>query len=108
MVQCDEKRQKNVEALAAFRGNKTGDKAWVNCGSFFLKLPAPTAKSLIDKDQRNISEEIDEMRASVKADIAELHKFRPSELDSATVRLALRDSVAEGKQQKKPQQQSLS
>jgi len=85
MVQCDEKRQKNVEALAAFRRGELGDKAWTNCGSFFLKLPASTAQRIIQQDQASISEEIDDTRAGVKADVAELLKFRPSDLDSPSL-----------------------
>lgn len=47
-------------------------------------------------DQTNLNTEIDELRSSVKRDIAKLHKFRPSDLASSVVDLALRDTPKPG------------
>ena len=44
MIDFDEKRQKNVEALRCIRNGQVGEKAWVCCGPFFLKMPTTTLK----------------------------------------------------------------
>lgn len=65
MVDCDAKRHKNMEALAQFRKNAIGEKAWTCCGEtrrpasrlfidvcagpFFLQLPSAQVKSMIEK-----------------------------------------------------------
>jgi len=92
MIEFDAKRQMNVEALSQFRQRKVGDKVWTSFGSFFIKLPHDQAKHMIETDQDNLSQGLDIFRNEIKADIKRLHEFRPSDLDSAVVRLALRSS----------------
>ena len=93
MVDYDRKRQKNREALNALKKRSAADVVsaspaqagggpaieelvseqeerqkgvWVFTGSMFMKLPKEAAKKGLEKDQEQLSAEIDRMQAVVK------------------------------------------
>jgi chaperonin cofactor prefoldin len=74
LTDFDKRRQSNKEALTAMKTQKVGDTkpTWVCAGDFFVRMPAGTVRSVIDKEQAKIEEEIEEARKMIKDKATEL------------------------------------
>ncbi|KAL7754506.1 hypothetical protein RI367_000491 [Sorochytrium milnesiophthora] len=76
VVDYDRKRQSNREALQQLsrqtRGDTARPRAWINLGDLFIRLDAPVAQKMIEKDQRHLNVEIDRMREGIKEKAKEL------------------------------------
>ncbi|CAG8481673.1 233_t:CDS:2 [Ambispora gerdemannii] len=82
VVDYDRKRNTNREALNKFKKElKNEKKLWVNLGDFFIKMEAPNVKTLIEKDQKNLDNEIEVVRNSIKGKTAQLEKLETGEME---------------------------
>lgn len=86
IVELDRRRNKNREALAALRridrekGAEVAatQKHWVCMGETFTKYDQPSARIMLEADQKRLDAEIDRLRDEVKRKTSELCKLDPS------------------------------
>ncbi|KAK3586685.1 hypothetical protein CHS0354_039154 [Potamilus streckersoni] len=72
MIDLDKRRQKTREAVRALQKDKKIQKTWVCFGNTFLKLSTQQTKKLLEKDMRQIDDEIDEIRHNLKPKVNKL------------------------------------
>lgn len=88
----------NMEALAHYRPHAKNhidskDMLWVCGGPYFVRYPAEQVREMLMKDQKMVEQDRERIRKVMKQKVAELHKYRPSDMDSPSVRLLLRDAL---------------
>lgn len=98
LIDLDRKRQGNVEALATYRERNVNvdmesDKQWLCAGKIFFRVPAKQAKQIILEEQATLSREIEKTRVHIKDRMKAILEYRPSELDSASLRLVLNEAT---------------
>lgn len=97
LVDLDRRRQSNMEALACYRTRNAKfdeqvDKQWLCAGKIFFRLPATHAKSILIRDKDVIQEEYNSTREQIKENLKIIHTYRPSDLDSPSVKLVLQQA----------------
>ncbi|RIA94476.1 hypothetical protein C1645_873423 [Glomus cerebriforme] len=82
VVDYDKTRNTNREALTKLKKEplKSQKKVWVNLGDFFVKLEKDNVKTHIEKDQKNLEEEISSLRNTIKRKTTELEKLETGEI----------------------------
>ncbi|XP_050999431.1 p53 and DNA damage-regulated protein 1 [Acomys russatus] len=73
IVDLDTKRNQNREGLRALQKDlSTSDDVMVCFGSVFIKMPHPTTKEMIQKDQEHLDKEIERLRSQLKVKVNRL------------------------------------
>jgi len=98
LIDLDRKRQGNVEALATYRERNSNidvesDKQWLCAGKIFFRIPAKQAKQVIVDEQTALTREIDKTRVHIKDRLKAILEYRPSDLDSVSLRLVLSEAT---------------
>ncbi|KAL7843342.1 hypothetical protein AOLI_G00248540 [Acnodon oligacanthus] len=77
IIDLDARRNRNREAMNALRNSASqNDKVRVCFGSMFIKFPKENAKSMIQKDQEQLDQEINDIRKRLKAKINHLNDLQ--------------------------------
>ncbi|KAI4877674.1 hypothetical protein NFI96_021211 [Prochilodus magdalenae] len=77
IVDLDGKRNRNREAMNALRNSASeNDKVKVCFGSMFIKFPKENVKSMIQKDQEQLDQEINDIRKRLKAKVNHLNDLQ--------------------------------
>ncbi|KAK2821604.1 hypothetical protein Q7C36_020947 [Tachysurus vachellii] len=77
IVDLDGRRNRNREALNALKNSNTDkDKVKVCFGNMFIKFPKESTKSMIQKDQEQIEQEINNLRKGLKAKVNHLNDLQ--------------------------------
>ncbi|KAI7867678.1 hypothetical protein BDF14DRAFT_645184 [Spinellus fusiger] len=82
LVDYDRKRNGQREALNQWRqgqGMHTANKAWMQLGDMFIRLPADKAKQWIEKDQGVLNEAIETTRNTMHASATALQVLEGSQ-----------------------------
>ena len=73
IVELDQRRQDTRMAARIVKVNKNKDKKqWVSFGNMFIKLPTSYTSELLDRDYKNLGEEISEIRDGLKDKVEKL------------------------------------
>ncbi|SAM09324.1 hypothetical protein [Absidia glauca] len=76
LIDYDRKRNSNRESLNQLKKNlKDEKKVWLNFGDMFIRLPTDEAQQVIERDQKTLTEKIDETRKVVKDNMMELERL---------------------------------
>ncbi|XP_031569390.1 p53 and DNA damage-regulated protein 1-like [Actinia tenebrosa] len=75
IVELDRKRNSNREALRALKKKSQGEKSWVCFGNTFMKLSDSKTKEMLEQDQKNVNEELENLRKELKPKVAKLHEL---------------------------------
>ncbi|XP_060765821.1 p53 and DNA damage-regulated protein 1 [Neoarius graeffei] len=77
IVDLDGRRNRNREALNALRNSAPhSDKVRVCFGNMFIKFPKENTKSMIQKDQEQLEQEINDLRKGLKAKVNRLNDLQ--------------------------------
>ncbi|XP_053555569.1 p53 and DNA damage-regulated protein 1 [Bombina bombina] len=75
IVDLDIKRNQNREALRVlYKDPSVPDKVTVCFGSMFLSLPKQKTKEMIERDQKQLDEEINQLRTQLKIKLNTLYE----------------------------------
>nr|XP_027227940.1 p53 and DNA damage-regulated protein 1-like [Penaeus vannamei] len=78
IVTLDRRRNTNREALRQLKTNKiasqsTGNKSWICVGNMFLKLPNTVVVDCIEKEQKQLDTEINNLRNGLRSKVNHLN-----------------------------------
>ncbi|XP_053509522.1 p53 and DNA damage-regulated protein 1 isoform X1 [Ictalurus furcatus] len=79
IVDLDARRNRNREAMNALRNNGSDNgnyKVKVCFGNMFIKFPKESTKSMIQKDQEQLEQEINDLRKGLKAKVNRLNDLQ--------------------------------
>jgi len=94
LLQLDRKRNKNREALGAFRRKEVpGERCWSLMSKTFVRLPCSAAQRKLQLEKVALDTKVDETRPKVKKAILTLHKANPdvAQLNPEVVDLLCRE-----------------
>ena len=75
IVQLDRIRNKNREALTALKHQPEHESVFLCVGNMFIKHKISTARKLINKDQKNVNDEIEDLRNKIKNNVHKLKEI---------------------------------
>ncbi|XP_066528662.1 p53 and DNA damage-regulated protein 1 [Hoplias malabaricus] len=77
IIDLDGRRNRNREAMNALRNSDShNDKVRVCFGNMFIKFPKENAESMIHQDQKQLDQEINEIRKHLKAKVNHLNDLQ--------------------------------
>ncbi|KAM9444241.1 p53 and DNA damage-regulated protein 1 [Clarias gariepinus] len=77
IVELDARRNRNREAMNALKtSSEDEDKVKVCFGNMFIKFPKESTKSMIQKDQEQLDQEINDLRKGLKAKVNRLNDLQ--------------------------------
>ncbi|XP_053309214.1 p53 and DNA damage-regulated protein 1 [Spea bombifrons] len=74
IVDLDVKRNQNREALRALSRDAAPGAVTVCFGNMFIKLPKTKTKEMLERDQKQLDEEIGKLRSGLKAKVNQLYE----------------------------------
>ncbi|ORZ03262.1 hypothetical protein BCR43DRAFT_483023 [Syncephalastrum racemosum] len=74
VIDNDRQRNRNREGLNQIKKSED-KKMWMHIGDMFIKLPTPTVKQVIEKEQNELTDSIEEARRTMKIKARELEKI---------------------------------
>uniref|UniRef100_A0A8C4WUH5 P53 and DNA-damage regulated 1 n=1 Tax=Eptatretus burgeri TaxID=7764 RepID=A0A8C4WUH5_EPTBU len=73
VIDLDQKRNFNREAIRSLRTEKSTDKVWVCFGRTLIKLTNSQTLEMLQKDQEQLNEEIDKIHSQLKVKVNNLN-----------------------------------
>lgn len=83
MVELDNRRQINRQALRAVKKEQEEDKMWVMMGTEFVKVDKDVVESWLENDQTVLDKEIDGLRDGMKDKVSALKRLEGKDIPPA-------------------------